>query len=180
MAEDALEILQRVPELKEIAETYKEMCEEDRKTLRDTLKTLVEEIRKRPQATIPDSEIEKMKSAIRSARAAAPDMSGQAESFANKVAALLDNKIGNVLEKKAESVVGTIKVEHTHNHWNRLGQFASSETSEKWITGLAWTVVILLAALVIIHLRITGVITWSWHDMFWDGLQKVHPERFVK
>ena len=155
MAEDALEILKRVPELKEIAGTYKEMCEEDRKTLRDTLKTLVEEIRKRPQATIPDLEIEKMRSAIRSTRAAAPDMSGQAESFANKVAGYLCPAMEEAAQKAVSGKKFPVMVEHVMK--GELWTYAS-EAARKHIVILYAVISILVAGL-----TTTGIIYFnSW------------------
>ena len=169
----ALEILQEVPELKEIAETYKEMAEEERNTLRETLATLIEEIRKRPEAHFSDTEIARAVNSI-NAQLKAPDITStqvdnMAQTIANKTAILL--KDGITVHEKVEHT-------HTHHHWNRLGQFASSETNEKWMKGLAWTIVILLAALVVIHLRWFGVIKWQWGDLFWDGMRKVSPHLF--
>ena len=155
MEDDIIELLKQVPEMKKVAETFKETSEADRQTLRESLKTLVDEIHKRPAAYIPETEINKIRVAISNSVARAPDMSGQVDRIANDIA----RRAASILANDTEIKVGVEHTHtHTHHHWNRLGQFASNETNEKWMKGLAWTIFILLTALVIIHLRWFGVI----------------------
>lgn len=139
MAEDALEILKRVPELKDISETYKEMCEEDRKTLRETLKTLVEEIHKRPQAIIPESEYAKLRQAISTTKAAAPDMSEETDRIAKDVATKTAALLAQGIKQEVKHVH-----EHKHTHYNMMGQFASSETNRKVMRTLVLIIVTLV------------------------------------
>lgn len=142
MAEDALEILQRVPELKEIAETYKEMCEEDRETLRETLQILLKKLEERPAAYLPDEVYDRMAHTISHTKMAAPDMSNQAESFANKVADYLRPAMEEAAHNAVSGKKFPVVVEHVMK--GELWTYAS-EAARKHIIILYAVIGILVA-----------------------------------
>ena len=143
--QNALEILKQVPELKGICDIYKEMNKESQEVLRESLATLLEEIKKRPQAVIPDTEIERIKSVISTTRVAAPDMSGQAETFASKIATYMGPAVQKALDNYLENK--QFKLTHEHVTMGQLWRYAE-DAAKKRVIILSIVTGLLIAGLV--------------------------------
>ena len=144
MAEDALELLQRIPELKEIAETYKEMCEEDRRTIHETLQILLDKLDVQPAAYLPEEEYDRLVDTISHTRMGAPDLSSQAQSFAQQVAGYIEPAMKEAAQNAIAGKKFPVLVEHVTK--GELWTYAS-KAARKHIIILYWVIAFLITGL---------------------------------
>jgi|GEM_PF-3823659 len=151
------ELLNAIPELRQIAETYREISEEDRATIRDTLKQLLQAINNRPLATIPNEEIEKLRRAIKeticSTEMKAPDMIPQAQLFAREVALYLRDNIEIAAAEAMRGKKFPMVVEHVMSH--ELWRYCEP-TVKRWLLILSVLAVISIGGLTTIGFKYFG------------------------
>lgn len=139
-----IEALGQVPELVEAAKTYKESNEK-------TISTMSTAIKKRPEAVIPQNEVEKVTNAVKATPCALPDT----EDFLKAIAGVMRP----VIQQEVKNAIDTTKIvlqhEHTHRHHSLSGFWDMvDEAAKKWIIGLSILVVVSL-----------GIIAYGIHYM---------------
>ena len=100
---DIVEALEKAPELVKAAETFKE-------TSGHIVSSLADAVKKRPQAEIPESELQK----ISETPCAPPDMDSFSKALAQKIA----GGIGTLIQDKVNEALknATVSVQHTHSY----------------------------------------------------------------
>ena len=135
---DIVEALGKAPELVKAAETFKE-------TSGHIISSFANAIKKRPQAEIPESELQK----ISQTPCAPPDVDSFSKALVQKVA----GDIGSSIKEKVDEALegATVKVQHTHSYCieKDLKEFADIRL---WNRSLAFglTSVVLAAIIAII------------------------------
>jgi hypothetical protein len=100
---DIVEALEKAPELVKAAETFKE-------TSGHIVSSIADAVKKRPQAEIPESELQK----ISGTPCAPPDVDSFSKALVQKVAGDIGSTIKEKVDKALEGA--TVKVQHTHTH----------------------------------------------------------------
>ena len=143
-SEILIEALGQVPDLVEAAKTYKASNEK-------TITTMATAIKERPEAVIPQTEVEKVTEAVKVTPCALPDT----EKFVNKIA----NIIRPIIQQEIKDAIGvtkfTLKHEHKHTHHSLSGFWnIVNDVAKKWIIVLAISTLILAATLItgVVHL----------------------------
>lgn len=135
---DIVEALGKAPELVKAAETFKE-------TSGHIISSFANAIKKRPQAEIPESELQK----ISQTPCAPPDVDSFSKALVEKVAGDIGSTIKEKVDEALESA--TVKVQHTHSYCieKDLKEFADIRL---WNRSIAFglTSVVLVAIIVII------------------------------
>ena len=100
---DIVEALEKAPELVKAAETFKA-------TSGHIVSSLADAVKQRPQAEIPESELQK----ISQTPCAPPDVDSFSKALVEKVA----GDIGTVIKNKVDEALkgATVTVQHTHTH----------------------------------------------------------------
>lgn len=135
---DIIEALEKAPELVKAAETFKE-------TLGHIISSFANAIKKRPQAEIPESELQK----ISQTPCAPPDIDSFSKALVQKV--VVD--IGPVIQNKVNEAMkgATVTVQHTHSYCieRDLKEYADIRL---WNRSIAFglTSVVLVAIIIII------------------------------
>ena len=135
---DIVEALEQVPALVKAAETFKA-------TSGHIVSSLADAVKKRPQAEIPESELQK----ISETPCAPPDVDSFSKALVQKVA----EDIGSSIKKKVDGALegATVKVQHTHSYCieKDLKEYADTRL---WNRSIAFglTSVVLVAIIVII------------------------------
>ena len=139
-----IEALGQIPELVEAAKTYKASNEK-------TISTMSMAIKKRPEAEIPQKEVEKVTDAVKATPCALPDT----DDFLKAIAGMMRP----IIHQEVKEAVGATKIKVQHEHTQRHYSYSASfdmvnDTAKKWIIGLAMSTLILVATLVIglVHL----------------------------
>ena len=128
----------------EAAKTYKASNEK-------TISTMSMAIKKRPEAEIPQKEVEKVTDAVKATPCALPDT----DDFLKAIAGMMRP----IIHQEVKEAVGATKIKIQHEHTRRHYSYSASfdmvnDTAKKWIIGLAMSTLILVATLVIglVHL----------------------------
>ena len=100
---DIVEALEKVPTLVKAAETFKA-------TSGHIVSSLADAVKQRPQAEIPESELQK----ISGTPCAPPDVDSFSKALVQKVAGDIGSTIKEKVDKALEGA--TVKVQHTHTH----------------------------------------------------------------
>ena len=135
---DIVEALEQVPALVKAAETFKA-------TSGHIVSSLADAVKQRPQAEIPESELQK----ISKTPCAQPDVDSFSKALVQKVA----GDIGSTIKEKVDEALkgATVKVQHTHSYCieKDLKEFADIRL---WNRSLAFglTSVVLVAIIAII------------------------------
>lgn len=141
-----IEALGQIPELVEAAKTYKESNEKIVSTMSTAIKT-------RPEAVIPQNEVEKVTDAVKATPCALPDTGD----FLKAITALLRP----IIHQEVKEAVGATKIkiqhEHRHDHYSYSASFDMiNDTAKKWIIGLAISTLILTVTLVAVLVHFTN------------------------
>ena len=139
-----IEALGQIPELVEAAKTYKASNEK-------TISTMSMAIKKRPEAEIPQKEVEKVTDAVKATPCALPDI----DDFLKAIAGMMRP----IIHQDVKEAVGAtnIKIQHEHrlDHYSYSAYFDMiNDTAKKWIIGLSISVVVLF-----------GIIAYGIHYM---------------
>ena len=102
-SKEFVDALIQVPELVEAAKTFKE-------TSGHIISSVADAIQKRPQAVIPDSELQK----IAATPCAPPKMDSVVKDFANKVVGVIEPIIKDKVNEALKSAA--VSVQHTHSY----------------------------------------------------------------
>ena len=139
---DIVEALEKAPELVKAAETFKE-------TSGHIVSSIADAVKKRPQAEIPESELQK----ISQTPCAPPDVDSFSKALVEKVA----GDIGSTIKEKVDEALegATVKVQHTHSYCieKDLKEYADIRLWNRSIAfGLASVVLIAIIAIIaIVH-----------------------------
>ena len=141
-----IEALGQIPELVEAAKTYKASNEK-------TISTMSMAIKKRPEAEIPQKEVEKVTNAVKATPCALPDT----DDFLKAIVGLMRP----IIHQEVKEAVGATKIkvqhEHTHRHYSYSASFDMiNDTAKKWIIGLAMSTLILTVTLVAVLVHFTN------------------------
>lgn len=141
-----IEALGQVPELVEAAKTYKASNEK-------TISTMSMAIKKRPEAEIPQKEVEKVTDAVKATPCALPDT----DDFLKAIAGMMRP----IIQHEVKEAVGATKIkvqhEHTHRHYSYSASFDMiNDTAKKLIIGLAISTLILTVTLVAVLVHFTN------------------------
>ena len=141
-----IEALGQIPELVEAAKTYKESNEKIVSTMSTAIKT-------RPEAVIPQNEVEKVTDAVKATPCALPDTGD----FLKAIAALLRP----IIHQEVKEAVGATKIkiqhEHRHDHYSYSASWSMvKDTAKKLIIGLAISTLILTVTLVAVLVHFTN------------------------
>ena len=141
-----IEALGQIPELVEAAKTYKASNEK-------TISTMSMAIKKRPEAVIPQKEVEKVTDAVKATPCALPDTGD----FLKAIAALLRP----IIHQEVKEAVGATKIkiqhEHRHDHYSYSASWSMvKDTAKKLIIGLAISTLILTVTLVAVLVHFTN------------------------
>ena len=141
-----IEALGQIPELVEAAKTYKASNEK-------TISTMSMAIKKRPEAEIPQKEVEKVTDAVKATPCALPDTGD----FLKAIAALLRP----IIHQEVKEAVGATKIkiqhEHRHDHYSYSASWSMvKDTAKKLIIGLAISTLILTVTLVAVLVHFTN------------------------
>ena len=141
-----IEALGQIPELVEAAKTYKASNEK-------TISTMSMAIKKRPEAEIPQKEVEKVTDAVKATPCALPDT----DDFLKVIAGMMRP----IIHQEVKEAVGATKIkvqhEHTHRHYSYSASFDMiNDTAKKWIIGLAMSTLILTVTLVAVLVHFTN------------------------
>ena len=133
-----IEALGQIPELVEAAKTYKASNEK-------TISTMSMAIKKRPEAEIPQKEVDKVTDAVKATPCALPDT----DDFLKAIVGLMRP----IIHQEVKEAVGATKIkvqhEHRHDHYSYSASWSMvKDTAKKWIIGLAMSNLILAATLV--------------------------------
>ena len=169
-----IEALGQIPELVEAAKTYKASNEK-------TISTMSMAIKKRPEAEIPQKEVEKVTDAVKATPCALPDT----DDFLKAIAGMMRP----IIQHEVKEAVGATKIkvqhEHTHRHYSYSASFDMiNDTAKKWIIGLAMSTLILAATLVIglVHLMNSEMYLGKKYMEIYDSglLTKSEKEKLLK
>lgn len=169
-----IEALGQIPELVEAAKTYKASNEK-------TISTMSMAIKKRPEAEIPQKEVEKVTDAVKATPCALPDT----DDFLKAIVGLMRP----IIQHEVKEAVGATKIkvqhEHTHRHYSYSASFDMiNDTAKKWIIGLAMSTLILAATLVIglVHLTNSEMYLGMKYMEIYDSglLTKSEKEKLLK
>lgn len=169
-----IEALGQIPELVEAAKTYKASNEK-------TISTMSMAIKKRPEAEIPQKEVEKVTDAVKATPCALPDT----DDFLKAIVGLMRP----IIHQEVKEAVGATKIkvqhEHTHRHYSYSASFDMiNDTAKKWIIGLAMSTLILVATLVIglVHLTNSEMYLGMKYMEIYDSglLTKSEKEKLLK
>ena len=169
-----IEALGQIPELVEAAKTYKASNEK-------TISTMSMAIKKRPEAEIPQKEVEKVTNAVKATPCALPDT----DDFLKAIAGMMRP----IIQHEVKEAVGATKIkvqhEHTHRHYSYSASFDMiNDTAKKWIIGLAMSTLILAATLVIglVHLMNSEMYLGKKYMEIYDSglLTKSEKEKLLK
>ena len=121
-----IEALGQIPELVEAAKTYKASNEK-------TISTMSMAIKKRPEAEIPQKEVEKVTDAVKATPCALPDT----DDFLKAIAGMMRP----IIQHEVKEAIGATKIkvqhEHTHRHHSIAGFWnIVNDVAKKWIIGL--------------------------------------------
>lgn len=141
-----IEALGQIPELVEAAKTYKASNEK-------TISTMSMAIKKRPEAEIPQKEVEKVTDAVKATPCALPDT----DDFLKAIVGLMRP----IIHQEVKEAVGATKIkvqhEHTHRHYSYSASFDMiNDTAKKLIIGLAISTLILTVTLVAVLVHFTN------------------------
>ena len=141
-----IEALGQIPELVEAAKTYKASNEK-------TISTMSMAIKKRPEAEIPQKEVEKVTDAVKATPCALPDT----DDFLKAIAGMMRP----IIHQEVKEAVGATKIkiqhEHTHRHYSYSASFDMiNDTAKKLIIGLAISTLILTVTLVAVLVHFTN------------------------
>ena len=141
-----IEALGQIPELVEAAKTYKASNEK-------TISTMSMAIKKRPEAEIPQKEVEKVTDAVKATPCALPDT----DDFLKAIAGMMRP----IIHQEVKEAVGATKIkiqhEHRHDHYSYSASFDMiNDTAKKWIIGLAISTLILTVTLVAVLVHFTN------------------------
>ena len=141
-----IEALGQIPELVEAAKTYKASNEK-------TISTMSMAIKTRPEAVIPQNEVEKVTDAIKATPCALPDT----DDFLKVIAGMMRP----IIHQEVKEAVGATKIkiqhEHRHDHYSYSASFDMiNDTAKKWIIGLAISTLILTVTLVAVLVHFTN------------------------
>ena len=141
-----IEALGQIPELVEAAKTYKASNEK-------TISTMSMAIKKRPEAEIPQKEVEKVTDAVKATPCALPDT----DDFLKAIAGMMRP----IIHQEVKEAVGATKIkiqhEHRHDHYSYSASWSMvKDTAKKLIIGLAISTLILTATLVSVLVHFTN------------------------
>lgn len=145
-AEILIEALGQIPELVEAAKTYKASNEK-------TISTMSMAIKKRPEAEIPQKEVEKVTDAVKATPCALPDT----DDFLKAIAGMMRP----IIHQEVKEAVGATKIkiqhEHRHDHYSYSASWSMvKDTAKKLIIGLAISTLILTVTLVAVLVHFTN------------------------
>jgi hypothetical protein len=138
-------------------------------------------IKKRPEAEIPQKEVEKVTNAVKATPCALPDT----DDFLKVIAGMMRP----IIQHEVKEAVGATKIkvqhEHTHRHYSYSASFDMiNDTAKKWIIGLAMSTLILAATLVIglVHLMNSEMYLGKKYMEIYDSglLTKSEKEKLLK
>lgn len=141
-----IEALGQIPELVEAAKTYKASNEK-------TISTMSMAIKKRPEAEIPQKEVEKVTDAVKVTPCALPDT----DDFLKAIAGMMRP----IIHQEVKEAVGATKIkvqhEHRHDHYSYSASWSMvKDTAKKLIIGLAISTLILTVTLVAVLVHFTN------------------------
>lgn len=141
-----IEALGQIPELVEAAKTYKASNEK-------TISTMSMAIKKRPEAEIPQKEVEKVTDAVKATPCALPDT----DDFLKVIAGMMRP----IIHQEVKEAVGATKIkiqhEHRHDHYSYSASWSMvKDTAKKLIIGLAISTLILTVTLVAVLVHFTN------------------------
>lgn len=141
-----IEALGQIPELVEAAKTYKASNEK-------TISTMSMAIKKRPEAEIPQKEVEKVTDAVNATPCALPDT----DDFLKAIAGMMRP----IIHQEVKEAVGATKIkiqhEHRHDHYSYSASWSMvKDTAKKLIIGLAISTLILTVTLVAVLVHFTN------------------------
>lgn len=141
-----IEALGQIPELVEAAKTYKASNEK-------TISTMSMAIKKRPEAEIPQKEVEKVTNAVKATPCALPDT----DDFLKVIAGMMRP----IIHQEVKEAVGATKIkiqhEHRHDHYSYSASWSMvKDTAKKLIIGLAISTLILTVTLVAVLVHFTN------------------------
>lgn len=141
-----IEALGQIPELVEAAKTYKASNEK-------TISTMSMAIKKRPEAEIPQKEVEKVTNAVKATPCALPDT----DDFLKVIAGMMRP----IIHQEVKEAVGATKIkiqhEHRHDHYSYSASWSMvKDTAKKLIIGLAMSTLILTVTLVAVLVHFTN------------------------
>ena len=141
-----IEALGQIPELVEAAKTYKASNEK-------TISTMSMAIKKRPEAEIPQKEVEKVTDAVKATPCALPDT----DDFLKAIAGMMRP----IIHQEVKETVGATKIkiqhEHRHDHYSYSASWSMvKDTAKKLIIGLAISTLILTVTLVAVLVHFTN------------------------
>ncbi len=141
-----IEALGQIPELVEAAKTYKASNEK-------TISTMSMAIKKRPEAEIPQKEVEKVTDAVKATPCALPDTGD----FLKAIAGMMRP----IIHQEVKEAVGATKIkiqhEHRHDHYSYSASWSMvKDTAKKLIIGLALSTLILTVTLVAVLVHFTN------------------------
>ena len=141
-----IEALGQIPELVEATKTYKASNEK-------TISTMSMAIKKRPEAEIPQKEVEKVTDAVKATPCALPDT----DDFLKAIAGMMRP----IIHQEVKEAVGATKIkiqhEHRHDHYSYSASWSMvKDTAKKLIIGLAISTLILTVTLVAVLVHFTN------------------------
>ena len=141
-----IEALGQIPELVEAAKTYKASNEK-------TISTMSMAIKTRPEAVIPQNEVEKVTDAVKATPCALPDT----DDFLKAIAGMMRP----IIHQEVKEAVGATKIkiqhEHRHDHYSYSASWSMvKDTAKKLIIGLAISTLILTVTLVAVLVHFTN------------------------
>ena len=169
-----IEALGQIPELVEAAKTYKASNEK-------TISTMSMAIKKRPEAEIPQKEVEKVTDAVKATPCALPDT----DDFLKAIAGMMRP----IIHQEVKEAVGATKIkiqhEHTHRHYSYTASWSMvKDAAKKWIIGLALSTLILAATLItgVVHLMNSEMYLGMKYMEIYDSglLTKSEKEKLLK
>ena len=137
---------QEAKDFKSGGQSYKEAADTYRAINDKTIEKVADSLKERPAAYIPESELRK----IGNIRLQAPNLSGQAKSFATEVATYLGPAVQEAVDKYLENKKFKVAHEHYHTTMGQLWQYAE-EASRKKIKSL-----LIILAILVVGLTIAG------------------------
>lgn len=132
-----LDALAQIPDLIKAAETYKATSER-------IISTLAEAVKKRPQAVIPEEELEKTKKAIQETRCAQPDITLISRELAWRISEDVSDAIKPALRTAAAEALRaeSVNVEHSHVIERNLWSIVDEKMKKK--VRILWIIIIVL------------------------------------
>lgn len=132
-----LDALAQIPDLIKAAETYKATSER-------IISTLAEAVKKRPQAVIPEEELEKTKKAIQETRCAQPDITLISRELARRISEDVSDAIKPALRTAAAEALRaeSVNVEHSHVIERNLWSIVDEKMKKK--VRILWIIIIVL------------------------------------